>query len=147
MTPHRLNPAVVQAKIETIDRLLRELESLGPVPAARLEAEPIERAAVERFLTQIVELASSVNAHIAAAELGRVPDGYADAFRVAADAGVISSELAAELAPSAGLRNALVHQYLDIDLELVAGAVPLALRGYRRYVQQVARYLRDTPTS
>jgi uncharacterized protein YutE (UPF0331/DUF86 family) len=144
MTPRRFSPAAVQAKIEMIDRLLTQLDSMGSVSAARLESEPIERAAVERFLTQIVELAASANAHIAAAQLGRVPGGYADAFRAAAEGGAISAELAEELAPSAGLRNALVQQYLDFDLAVVADAVPRALSGYRRYVQQVARYLQES---
>jgi uncharacterized protein YutE (UPF0331/DUF86 family) len=54
---------------------------------------------------------------------------------------MISAELAAELAPSAGLRNILTHEYVTVDLTLVASAVPLAYAAYRRYVTEVSRYV------
>jgi uncharacterized protein YutE (UPF0331/DUF86 family) len=40
------------------------------------------------------------------------------------------------------LRNVLVHNYLDIDPELVAEAVPLALEQYAEYVRQAAAFVR-----
>jgi uncharacterized protein YutE (UPF0331/DUF86 family) len=41
------------------------------------------------------------------------------------------------------LRNVLVHNYIDIDPERVAEAVPFALEQYARYVQQVASFVRE----
>ena len=56
--------------------------------------------------------------------------------------------VAARLAPSAGLRNVLVPAclapaYLDLDLERLVAAVPLATEQYGEYVRQVARWLTD----
>lgn len=53
----------------------------------------------------------------------------------------MSSARAAELAPSAGLRNVLVHEYLAIDLRIVANSVPRARVTYGTYARAVARYL------
>ena len=39
------------------------------------------------------------------------------------------------------MRNILVHEYIEIDISMVAVAVPLALRCYGRYVQQVAEFV------
>ena len=36
------------------------------------------------------------------------------------------ADLAEQLFPCAGMRNVLVHEYVEIDLEQVAAAVPLA---------------------
>ncbi len=45
-------------------------------------------------------------------------------------------------APSlGGLRNVLVHNYLEVDPEIVVAAVPLALEQYGVYVAQAARFL------
>ena len=41
------------------------------------------------------------------------------------------------------MRNVLVHDYVATDLDLVAGAIPLALRDYRAYVTVIARGLTD----
>ena len=48
---------------------------------------------------------------------------------------------AARLAPSAGLRNVLVHEYAQVDLALVARGVELARQDYRSCVREVARSL------
>jgi hypothetical protein len=54
------------------------------------------------------------------------------------DALVISTDLATEVQASAGLRNILVHQYLDVDLGIVAAAVSAAIGDYSEYVRPVA---------
>jgi uncharacterized protein YutE (UPF0331/DUF86 family) len=51
--------------------------------------------------------------------------------------------LAVRLAPSAGLRNVLVHAYVDLDVGLLVAAVPLASKQYGEYVRQVARWVAD----
>ena len=99
--------------------------------------------ATERILTQMVELAVSVNSHIAAAVLGRGPGSYRESFTDLARAGVITEQFAAQLAPSAGLRNILAHEYVAIDLQLVAAAIPAAISDYTAYVKAVATWLVD----
>src|SRR5262245_43298878 len=47
--------------------------------------------------------------------------------------------LAVALTPSAGLRNVLVHGYVDLDVARLVAAVPLATEQYGEYVRQVAR--------
>jgi uncharacterized protein YutE (UPF0331/DUF86 family) len=47
---------------------------------------------------------------------------------------------------SVGMRNVLVHNYLDVDQELVAAAVPLAVEQYGEYVRQVANFLQNRAT-
>lgn len=56
---------------------------------------------------------------------------------------MITAELAARLAPSAGTRNILVHAYLDVDHAQIALAIPMAIDGYREYIRQVASWLRE----
>ena len=57
---------------------------------------------------------------------------------MAAQAGALPQELAERLAPSAGLRNVLVHEYVDVDLDQVVTAVALARTDYRSYVRAIA---------
>jgi uncharacterized protein YutE (UPF0331/DUF86 family) len=54
---------------------------------------------------------------------------------------MISEPLARELSPSVGLRNVLTHEYVSVDLSIVAGSIGRAVDGYRRYVEEVARFL------
>ena len=50
-------------------------------------------------------------------------------------------DLARKLAPSAGLRNRLVHEYDDIDSSQVFKAISFALQQYPLYVKQINNYL------
>ena len=143
MNPRRLDWRAVESRLVRIGELLDTLHERGEIDGQRLGDDELLALAVERILTLVVDLAFSVNSHVAVAELGRAPDSYAASFPMAADAGLITSELAVALRPSAGTRNVLVHGYLEIDHAQVAAAVPLALRDYREYVRQAARWMRD----
>lgn len=143
MTPRTVDWRAIGAKLRTIRGLLDELDGLGVVDRPRLDKEPLTALAVERILSLVVELAFSCNSHLAAALLGRVPETYRDSFDLAAEVGLIDPGLAAELRPSAGLRNVLVHAYLDIDRDIVVAAVPVAVERYGEYVRQVAAFIRD----
>lgn len=138
MTPAELDRDVVHAKLRTMRDLLDDLAGVGEVTAAVLEQDRILRHAVERVITQLVELAASINGHVGAALVNRGPADYRESFALAAEAGIISKDLAAQLASSAGLRNLLVHEYASIDLARVAASVAEALAGYQQYVAEVA---------
>ena len=94
-------------------------------------------------MTQLVDLAVGVNTQIAAAELGVAPDAYGASFASLAEVGAIDRELARALAPSTGLRNVLIHAYLDLDVDRFVSAVPLAREQFAAYVTQVAEWILD----
>lgn len=142
MTPRRLDPAVIQERLREIQLLIADLVEVGEVDAERLRRERPTRHVVERVLSQIVELAGSINTHMVASLLGRSPDSYADSFDEMARAGVLEWDLTAALRPSAGMRNVLVHDYLEVDHSQVSAAIPLAVEQYGEYVRHIARWLR-----
>ena len=146
MTPRAIDWRSVRAKLRRIRELLDQLQSFGPVDKTRLMADPVIELAIERILTLLVDLAFAGNSHVAVAVLGRAPDTYGESFALAAESGMITNELAAALRPSVGMRNVLVHDYLETDRGLVAAAVPLALDQYGEYVRQVARFVADRAT-
>lgn len=144
MTPPPLDGRMVVVKLATMRQLLDHLDVLdAPVPLDRdrLKQDWAVRYAVERILTQLVETAASLNAHVAVALLGRGAASYRDSFALLAEAGAVAPDLAARLAPSAGMRNVLVHAYAEVDLSRVVDGVALARRDYRAYVAAVADWL------
>jgi uncharacterized protein YutE (UPF0331/DUF86 family) len=87
------------------------------------------RKAAEKLLQELIEAAIDVNTH-ALVEMGAgAPADYYRSFTDLARHGWISDRLAGRLAPAAGLRNRLVHQYAAIDdrkvFEAIRGAVVL----------------------
>jgi uncharacterized protein YutE (UPF0331/DUF86 family) len=132
-----IDAAVVRRKL---GHIMTSLDLLGPVremPLAEYRRRVWERKGVERILQEAIEAALDVNAHLIA-ELGHdVPDDYFGGFVKLGQLGVLSEDLAAALAPSAGLRNRLVHEYDALDDAKVLGAVGTILDLYPRYIQAI----------
>lgn len=141
MTPRRLDPEVVDARLRSMEPLLARLGQLRDVTGSRLADDLDLRLVVERILTLLVDTAVSVNSHVVTASGRPAPADYRSTFPAAADLGLLTPELARRMAPSAGLRNLLTHRYGEIDHQRVADAVPGAVDDYTEYVAQVSRWL------
>ena len=147
MTPHDFRGAVVQQRLALMNLLIDDLDRLGEVTADRLTEDRYLRHVVEHVLEQLVQLAVGINSHVAAAVLGQAVTDYRASFDAAATAGLISRGLATRLHPSTGLRNVVVHEYLDVDLAVLAGAVPAARQDYAAYIRSAADWLADRGSS
>jgi uncharacterized protein YutE (UPF0331/DUF86 family) len=146
-----LRPDFVRRKLQLITEDLARLERYRHVQHADLEADFVVLATVERLLERIVMRAIDVNRHVLVAHAtGREEESarltYRDPFLQMAGHGVYSEAFAAEIAPSAGLRNILAHDYNDADRRIVQQSISRCLDLYPTYVQQVMAYLDlDTP--
>ncbi len=141
MIARDLDVVTVQRRLELIRSLIEDLRSVGEVSRARLEQDRLLRHAIERILTQLVDLAVSANSHLASALSGRAPEDYRSSFDALAENGVTSEELAGRLAPSVGMRDILTHEYVAIDLAVVARSASAAVIDFGDYCAEVARWL------
>lgn len=141
MTPPRIDKASIQAKLRLLVELVEDLDAVGDVDQTRLQDERLTRRAVERILTQAVDVAVSVTSHVAGQILPLSSTTYRGSFDDAATVGLITAELAASMGAAAGMRNLLVHEYVRVDLALVAAAVPRARADVQQFVRQVSGWL------
>ncbi|GAB3220724.1 hypothetical protein GCM10027447_05400 [Glycomyces halotolerans] len=133
--------AIVSRRLHLMGRLLDRLEEIAPPDLSVRPPDDIVRLAVERIIIQAVDIAVSVNQHLCAEHLGTAAQSYRESFDLVARTGAITPELAANLGPSTGMRNVLVHEYLETDTEMLAAAIPKALSGYREYIRSVAKFV------
>lgn len=136
-----LDREVVRRKLAHLAEALEALRPLARLSFPEYAAKLYERKAAERLLQVAIEAAVDVNTHILVG-LGRpVPVDAYGSFVGLGDAGVLDGGLATRLAPSAGLRNRLVHEYNGLDDFKVHGAMAEALDGFAEFVEQVERFL------
>jgi len=62
-------------------------------------------------------------------------------FDAVAKLGVYSEDFAKEIAPSAGLRNRLIHEYNNTKDEIVYASVSNAIGQYAKYCDYVLKFL------
>lgn len=132
---------IIRRKLERIVTNLRLLDPVRRLDLAAYRADVYRRKAVERLLQETVEAAVDINAHLLV-EAGRAsPEDLYSSFTAAADLGVLAREFAVRIAPSAGLRNRLVHEYDEIDDAIVLLAAGDMLEQYPQFVAQVEAFL------
>jgi len=132
---------VVRRKLERIASNLRLLEPMKDLSLEAYRADVYRRKATERLLQEVVEAAVDVNLHLLTGTGRPAPDDLYSSFLALGEAGILDSSLAARLAPSAGLRNRLVHEYDRLEDALVLASVGGALELYPRYLAAVERFL------
>ena len=132
--------ALVRRKLAAIRRNLDDLAVIRNLTVVEYRADRFRQKGTERLLQETVEAAVDVNMHVLRA-LGESPTDYFTSFVQMGQQGVIGEDLADRLAPAAGLRNRLVHEYEDLDDAIVLEAVGDAIDQFPRYAQQVERYL------
>ena len=105
----------VGRRLQRLGELLAALEAIRADGEQAYLAEMQTRLAAERALQLAVQACIDVAAHLVA-ELGlRTPEDYRDTFRGLADEHLLDRDLAQRLGDAAGMRNILVHEYLEID--------------------------------
>lgn len=128
MTP--LDKAVLEKKVAYMRQALQGIEEILTLGLAAYRRELLLQAAMERQLERLVEAAVDAAVHILRARFKTSPESYRDAFLALGRHGVITPELAGQLAPAAGLRNLIAHQYETIDQEKVWAAAHLAMQRF-----------------
>lgn len=140
----------VQRKLALISEDLDRLLHFKDMTIFAITSDFVNLAAVERLLERIVTRAIDVNRHlIAELNTGREKKitrlTYRDIFLWLSDLEVYSKTFAERIAQSAGLRNVLVHDYNDVDRELLYNSLHSCLQDYHDYVQSVFEFLQKLP--
>lgn len=139
MTP--LEVEVVERKLGIIQQAHGALEEAGSIDLARYRADLWRRKGTERLLQEAIEAAIDVCSYLLVRAGRPAPQDFYSSFLDLAGLGAIRAELASALAPAAGLRNRLVHEYDAIDDAIVLKAVETALELLPRFIAQVNEYL------
>lgn len=134
----------VHARLERLDELLQELEAIRTGGRNAYMAERRTRLAAEHALQLAIQSCLDIGTHLIS-ELGLLPPAdYRSVFASLQSAG-LDPRLAERLAAAAGMRNILVHGYLDVDDEVVWDSLAHLgdLRGFAAAVSEIA----DTSTT
>lgn len=132
---------LIRRKLSRLNMYLEKLNPLSQKSLSEYESDFYLKYSAERLIQLIVECASDINNHVVVETNNRPPEDYSVSFIKASEAGLISRDLAEKLKGSAGMRNILVHEYMEIDDEIVYNAIPMALQYYKEYIKQVEEFV------
>ena len=131
-------------KIRYMRLSLSYLESKRGVKLEELISNYELRSAIERNLHVAIESALALGEMIISELGGEPPETNKEVFIRLGELGVIPSNFAERLAPLAGLRNILVHQYNRVDPQKILEFLPRIIRDLRDYIGYVMNFLSES---
>jgi uncharacterized protein YutE (UPF0331/DUF86 family) len=124
------------SRLKRLEENLRELERFRETSIDDLKEGRQKRWALRYGMLEsiqaIIDIACAV---VSRYNLG-YPDSYADCFRVLRRENVLPDDLTDRLTQAVGMRNVLVHEYLDVDDRLLLDALD-RLSDFRAFAEAI----------
>jgi uncharacterized protein YutE (UPF0331/DUF86 family) len=128
-----------------LDELSERLGRLEPLKAKsklEFEADPYLRDIAERNLEVAAQCVLDISHRLISLSGAQKPQDYYEAIRRLGELGVLTPEFAEHLAPLAGFRNILVHEYLQVDWDEVYKNLQ-QIDDLARFGEAVRQWLRE----
>jgi len=135
------DPDLIRRKLSRLNMYLDKLKPIAEHTFEEYRSDFYLKTSAERLIHLIVECASDINSHVVVESGQRPPEDYTSSFVRASEVGLITRELADKIKGSGGMRNILVHEYMEIDDKKVYSIIPDAISHYKEYIRQVDEFL------
>jgi uncharacterized protein YutE (UPF0331/DUF86 family) len=136
----------IERRLDELNERLARLQPLRDKTRSDFDADPYLRDIVERNLEVAAQCCIDVSHRIISLEDARKPVDYYDAILRMGELDVLPADFARHLAPLAGFRNILVHEYLAVDWDEVYRALH-HLEDLERFAECVRRWLANRAPS
>ena len=136
-----LRAELVRKKLKGMHFDINALRALTEDAVQNITEDEERMTLAERRLERTINRAIDINLHIIRAAGSPAPDDYTQSFLSLVSLNVISKELADNLAPAAGARNMLVHDYDEIEEQPFLSSVKHAISFFPEYMKSIEEYL------
>ena len=132
---------VIRKRLNKLDEYLGILRDLQRYSFDEFIARPEVYGSVERFLQLAIEAVTDIGNHVIADLSLGVVNWYRDVPAILADKGHITPELREQWIRMIGFRNTLVHDYVEIDRQIVYDALQNGLDDLEALRRALAEFL------
>ena len=132
---------VLMARLAKLEEYVGILGELQHYSQSEFLASPERYGSAERFLQLAIECVNDMGNHIVADESLGVVDWKTDIPARLLEHGFIDQDLNDEWVKMIGFRNALVHDYVDVDREIVFRVLQSKLSVFEAIKRAMCRWL------
>ena len=127
--------------ISELRKSVRRLQILAGLKKEEIVADPDKIASAKYHFIVAIESCIDMCNHIISRNGFRVPDDYADTFRVMAEEGVLNNEILDDLVAMAKFRNRLVHLYWEVNNDQLHSILTSRLSDFKMVLTSISNYL------
>jgi len=128
---------LVKNKLADLESYYKELASLLGEETEAIINNNLKLRSTERLFQLIVDTAIDINTHLIAESDAMVPDNYQSTFVTLAENKFLPMNFAAQIAPSVGLRNLIVHKYGRVDIKKMVEDIKKNVNQYLQYMKYI----------
>lgn len=132
---------MIRNRLQAIDENVRLLGQLKGVPLKDIASDPWKLGGAKYYLQTAVEAVLDICKYLVAHAQHGMPEKYSDLAMLLSHEGVFPKEFAERLIRMIGLRNILVHQYLQVNLEKMYEPIRENLGDFDEFARHVVAYL------
>jgi uncharacterized protein YutE (UPF0331/DUF86 family)/predicted nucleotidyltransferase len=136
-----IDERTINERLTYIDVMLGRLKSRRCLSLEEFSADVDRRDASLYQLQTCIEAMTDIANHLVAALSFRKPRDRGDLFLILGEEGVLDETLARRVAAAVGLRNVLVHGYLELVLDTVYRTIQEDLVDIEGFCRQIVAYL------
>ena len=136
----------IERRLEKLDICLKKLAPFRSKKKDEILKDPYFQDIIERNLQVAAQSVIDIANRIISLAALEKPRDYYGAILILGRAGILPSDFAQKLAPIAGFRNILVHDYLEIDGNEVYSNLQ-HLEDLETYMQHVTKWMRKQETN
>jgi uncharacterized protein YutE (UPF0331/DUF86 family) len=133
--------AVILRLLESLRENVTLLRPVQSESLADLMADIIRYNGTIRLLQTAIQHVLDVGAHVLAGSSLEVPDEYKQIILKMGQHRILPYDFAQRIAPMAGFRNVVVHEYLTVDPDLVYRHLQHGLDDFEQFIDHVYGYL------
>lgn len=131
-----MDEQLVAQKLESLRRCIQRVESRLPEDLDALLVDLDAQDIISLNLTRAVQMCVDIASHwLAEHAEATAPKTMGQAFEALAQSGIIDTELATRMRKSVGFRNVMVHNYDDVNWEIVYAICSKHLGDFRAFAR------------
>ncbi len=135
--------AVVEMRLKELDAVVSQLNKYRDLKLDTMKQDLEKRWVVERGIEAGAQLILEIADHILSNHFGYYSETYEDSLKGLLEKNVISEELYSQIKGLGSLRNILVHQYIQIDLNIVFNSFHKSLKVFPLFTQEIMDWMEE----
>ena len=141
MTGLNCDRAVIERRLVHLMESVEVLKELSHEPLDTFLADRRARWGLERGLQTCIQAVLDIAGHLTVAGGRTVPDEYRAGILALADLSILPRDFANRIAPMAGLRNILVHEYIEVDIKILKATLDEQLTDFIEFGAYIEKHL------
>lgn len=137
----KIDFAIIDARLKKLRAAAAKLARFKKMSLEVFIGDTDNTDLAERNLEVAIEAMLDIGNHIIASLDYEKPENYFDIFIILGKNKVIAKEFAAKLAPLAGLRNRIIHDYTKIDYNLILKNIKERLSDFEEFSKQILVFI------